>query len=107
MKVNVIPWFFEPTDEFAKIIGNRSYREIMFAPEVAEYIESHLVEFNGRMVCKGRVNPKFRIGFAGCCEMLVVDETRNWVIKYNNQDRPYIQYVTLKVEHGFVGIYNE
>ena len=45
MKVNVIPWFFEPTDEFSKVIGNRSYREIMFDLDIAKYIESHSVLF--------------------------------------------------------------
>lgn len=106
MKVNVIPWFFEPTDEFSKVIGNRSYREIMFDLDIAKYIESHSVLFHGRKVCKGRANSKFLIGFAGCCEVLEVDEGRNWMIKYDNQDRPYIQYVTVKIKNGFVSIHN-
>lgn len=104
MKVNVIPWFFEPTGEFVKVIGNRSYRDIMFDSDVTRYIESHSVFFHGRKVCKGRANSKFSIGFAGCCEVLEANEGQNWIIKYDNQDRPYIQYVTIKIENGFVSI---
>lgn len=106
MKVNIIPWCFEPTHEFANVIGNRSYRDIMFDSDVTRYIESHSVLFRGRKVCRGRENSKFLIGFAGCCEVLEVDEARNWMIKYDNQDRPYIQYVTIKIENEFVSIHS-
>lgn len=107
MKVNVIPWFFEPTDEFASVIGNRSYREIMFDPLITEYIENNSEFFHGRKVHKGRESSKFRIGFAGCCEVLDVKDNKNWIIKYDNQGRPYIQYVVVETENGYVHLESE
>lgn len=107
MKVNVLPWFFKPTDDFAQVIRNRTYREVMFDSDITKYIESNSVMFHGRKVCIGRESSEHRIGFAGCCEVLEVDERRNWVIRYNNLEEPYIQYVFVKIENGLVSIYDE
>ena len=104
MNVNVLPTWFEPTDEFKQIIGNRTYRDVMFATDVTNYIENHLVMFHERRVCKGRYDVKFRIGFAGCCEVLDVNENKIWIIRYDNADMPYIQYVNINIDNGYVEI---
>lgn len=101
-KVNIIPYYFEPTDEFEKVLKGRTYREVMFDSYVTDFIEKHSVTFHGRKICKGRDSTKFMIGFAGCYQVLEADPNRNWVIRYDNMDRAFIQYVSVKIENGFV-----
>lgn len=76
MNVNVLPPWFEPTDEFKQIIGNRTYRDVMFATDVTNYIENHLVMFHERRVCKGRYDVKFRIGLPVVVKCLMLMKIR-------------------------------
>lgn len=78
--------------------------ELAFNPLVVDFIKLRLkTHFNNDRYYEGREDCRYMCGHAGSAHVLDIDTTKPWVITYDNQGRPHINYVEIDInEYGLL-----